>query len=127
VRLNPLSDIDSNSVSHFLASVKELFEYALQNLIDSDMVGLTIRNVVNQHDKATDFSFTRKDQISGDVIRSVFEKVSQSNARFNALDKLVLEVQSVRMPVGFGRSIKTKGRRASVIAQLKRSIVEVKA
>jgi hypothetical protein len=31
-------------VSHFLASVNELFQYAVQNLSDSDMVGITIRN-----------------------------------------------------------------------------------
>jgi hypothetical protein len=56
----------------------------------------------------------------------VFEKVIQSNARFNVLDRLVITVHSVRMPVGFGR-VKTKGRPISVMAHLKRSIIEVKA
>jgi len=55
-------------------------------------------------------------------------EVVQSNARFNALDKLVVVVHSVAMPVGFGRvAIKTKGRQLAVLAQLKRSIVEVRA
>jgi hypothetical protein len=90
------------------------------------MVGITIQNEVNQNDKAIGISFRRKDQLSGDVIWSVFEKVSQSNARFNALDKLVVTVHSVKMPVGFGR-VKAKGRPISVMALLKRSIVEVKA
>jgi uncharacterized lipoprotein YajG len=103
---------------HFLTSVNELFQNALQNLNDSDMVGITIRNEVNQQEKAIGFSFIfrRKDQTSGNVIWSVFEKVSQSNARFNALDKLVIEVHSVKMPAGSGRGIETKRRLRSVMA-----------
>jgi hypothetical protein len=61
-------------MSHFLASVTELFEYALQNCEDSDMVGIAISNEVNVQDKAIGISFRRKDQITGDVIWSVFEK-----------------------------------------------------
>jgi len=80
-------------INHFLASVNELFEYALQNVSDSDMVGITIQNEVNQNDKPIGLSFRRRDQLSGDVIWSVFEKVSQSNSRFNALDRLVVTVQ----------------------------------
>jgi len=57
-----------------------------------------------------------------------FEKVSQSNSRFDALDTLVVTVHSVRMPVGFGKSaIKNTGRLLSVMAHLKTSIVEVEA
>jgi hypothetical protein len=91
------------------------------------MIGITIRNEVNMQDKAIGLSFRRKDQLTEKVIWSVFEKVAQSNARFNALDQLIVEVHSVRMPVGFGRSVKTKGRPLSVMAHLKKSIVEVKA
>ena len=65
-----------------------MFEYALRDLEDSDMIGVTISNEVNVKDRAIGISFRRKDQIT-DVIWSVFEKVAQSNARFNALDKLV--------------------------------------
>ena len=55
-------------------------------------------------------------------------KVSQSNSRFNALDSFVITVHSVSIPVGFGKYvIKYRGRPLSVIAYLKRSIVEVKA
>ena len=61
------------------------------------------------------------------MIWSVFEKVSQSNSRFNALDALVVKVHSVKMPVGFGYGIKTKGRPLSAMAHLKKCIVEVKA
>ena len=57
---------------------------------------------------------------------SLVEKDSQSNFRFNALDKLIMTVHSVRMHVGFGRGIKCKGRPLSIIAQLKTSYVEVK-
>jgi len=114
-------------VGHFLASVNEIFEYALQDVSDSDMVGITIQNQVKQNLKPIRISFRRKDQFSGEVIWSVFEKVSQSNSRFNVLDTLVVTVHSVKMPAGLGYSIKTKGRPLSVMAHLKRSIVEVKA
>ena len=44
------------------------------------------------------------------------------------MDTLVLTVHSVKMPVGFGRvALKSRGRPLSVMAHLKRSIVEVKA
>jgi hypothetical protein len=52
--------------------------------------------------------------------------VTQSNSRFNALDTLSIEVHEVRMPAGFG-GIKTKGRPLTIMAHLKRSIIEVKA
>jgi len=79
-------------------------------------------------DKAIGISFRRKDQLSTDVILNVWQQVTQSNSRFNALDKLVLEVHSVKMPVGFGGDgIKSKGRPLDVLAHLKRSIVKVKA
>jgi len=66
--------------------------------------------------------------LSKNVIWSVFGKVAQSNARYNALDNLIVEVHSIRMPVGFGRvAMKTKGRSLSVMAHLKTSVVEVKA
>jgi len=48
----------------FLASVTDLFEYALRNCIDSDMVGITISNEVNVQDRAIGISFRRKDQIT---------------------------------------------------------------
>jgi len=126
VRLLPPPPDGENPMSHFQASVTELFEYALRDCQDSDMVGLTIRNEVNVQDKPIGFSFRRKDPISEDVIWSVFEKVVQSNARFNAVDRLVVVVHWVAMPVGFGL-VKTKGRQLAVLAHLKRSIIEVKA
>jgi len=124
--LPPAGNIDP--VGHFLASVNELFEYALQDVSDSDMVGLTIQNQVNLNDKHIGISFRRKDQLSGEVIWSVFEKVSQTNARFNALDTLVVTVHSVKMPVVYGKhAIKSMGRPLSVMAHLKSSTLEVKA
>ena len=127
VRLQPPLD-EENPVSHFLASVNELFEHALQGVSDSDIVGITMQNEVNQNDKPIGISFRHKDQLAGDVTWSVFEKVSQSNSRFNDLDKLVVTMHSVRMPVGFGRvALKPMGRPTSAMAHLKRSIVEVKA
>jgi hypothetical protein len=126
VRLLPPSDA-TDPVTHFLASVNDLFEYALRDCDDSDMVGITIRNEVNGHDKPVGFSFRRKDQVSGELIWNVLGRVTQSNARFGAMDRLIVTVNSVKMPVGFGGGIKTKGRQLSVMAHLKRSIIEVKA
>jgi hypothetical protein len=126
VRLNPPSDVDLNPIDHFLASINDVFDHALQDVQDSDMVGIALRNEVNQSDKPIGLSFRRRDQISGDVIWSVLEKVTQSNSKFNALDTLTIEVHAVRMPAGFG-GIKKKGRPLRVMAHLKKSIIEVKA
>ena len=66
-----------DAFNNFVASVNDLFDYALHNVSDSDMVGINIQNRVNQNDKPVGTSFRRKDQLSGDVVWSVFEKVSQ--------------------------------------------------
>ena len=126
LRLIPPSH-DGNPISYFLDSVFDLLENALRNCEDSGMVGVSIRNETDIKDKAIGISFRRKYQIYGDVILSVWVKVTQSNSRFNALDTLVLQVHSVKMPVGFGRAIKTKGRPLGVVAHLKRSIVKVRS
>jgi len=81
---------------------------------------------VNQNDKPTGNSIRRKHQLSGEVIWSVFEKVSQSNSRFNALDTLVVTMHSVNTLVGFRYGIKTNGRPLCVKPHQKKSIVEVK-
>jgi len=118
VRLPPPEERDP--FSHFIASISSLCDYALQNCDNSDVVGISIRNEVNMRDKAIGISFRRKDQLSTDVILNVWQKVTQSNSRFNVLDKLVLEVHSVKMPVGFGRAMKNKGRHLDVLAHLKK-------
>jgi hypothetical protein len=41
-------------MSHILDSVKELFEHALRDLEDSDMVGITISNEVEVKDSYMD-------------------------------------------------------------------------
>jgi hypothetical protein len=47
--------------------------------------------------------------------------VTQSNSRFNALDKLKVNVHAVKMPVGFGGDgIKSKGRPLDIMAHLKK-------
>ena len=53
--------------------MNELFEYALQDVDDSDILGITIQKQVNQNDKPIGISFRQKDQLSGEVIWSVFE------------------------------------------------------
>ena len=97
VQLQPLTTPDANRIEHFIASVNDLFEHALQDVGDGDMVGIAIHNGSNQNDKPIGISFRRRDQISIDAIWSVFE-VTQSNARFNTLDKLSFVLHSVKMP-----------------------------
>jgi hypothetical protein len=88
-----------------------MFEQVFHGVHDSDMVGIAIRNEVNQSDKPIGLSFRRRDQMSGDVIWNLLEKVLQSNSRFNAFDILTIEVHAVKIPIGFGGDgIKTKGR-----------------
>ena len=78
--------------------MNDLIDYVLQDVSDSDKVGKTIQKQVNQNDKPIEISFRRKDWLTGDVIWSVFERVSQSNSRFNTSDSLVVAVHSVKMP-----------------------------
>jgi hypothetical protein len=127
--LPPYEGEDSNPMSNFLTGVTDAFEHNSLDCDDSDMVGITISNEVNVQDKAIGISFRRKDQINSDVIWSVFEEVAQSNARFYALDRLVVTVHSVKMPVGNGRdrSIKPMGIPLETMVRLKRSIIEFKA
>ena len=51
VRLNAPTDPEINPVDHFLASVNDLFEHALQEVGDADMVCVAIHNEVNQSDR----------------------------------------------------------------------------
>jgi hypothetical protein len=46
-----------------------------------------VENVENVQDKTKGLISRRKDQLTVDIIWSVFGKVAQSNARFNAMDK----------------------------------------
>ena len=92
------------------------------------MVWIAIHNESNRNVKPIGISFRRRDQVSVDAVWSVFEKFTQSNARFNALDTITVELHSVRMAVGFGyKGIKTMGPPISVMTHLKKSIVQVKS
>jgi hypothetical protein len=92
------------------------------------MVGIPIRNEENVQDKAIGINFRRIDQLTPDVIWTVFGKVAQSNARFNALDKLVLNIHYVKIPIGNGSGgIAAKGRLLANMDHLKTGIVEVEA
>ena len=62
--LLPTIEDNQDAITHFQTSVFDLFDYALRNVDDSDMVGVTIHNEVNLLDKAIGISFRRKDQLS---------------------------------------------------------------
>ena len=109
--------------------MNDVFEHTLQDVGDWDMVGIAIHNESNQNDKPIGISFRRRDQLSVDAIWSVFERVTQSNSRFNAHDTLTVLLHSVKMPVVFGlqgNGIKTMERPISVMAHLKKGIVQEK-
>ena len=115
-----------DTARHFASSVDELIEYSLRDLEPGDMVGISIHNADNQQDRPICLSFGRREQISRQVLWSVFEKVAQSNARYQALDTLTFHIHSVRMPTGFGKGAHiSKGRSVSVMAHLKKCILEV--
>ena len=57
VRLIHLSD-NTNPVAHCLASVNDLIEHSLHDVDESDMVGITIPNQVNQNDKPIGINFS---------------------------------------------------------------------
>ena len=61
VRLNPPATPEANPQDHFLPSVNDLFEHALQDVGDGDMVGIAIHNESNQN-KPIGISFRRRDQ-----------------------------------------------------------------
>jgi len=118
----------TTAARHFTDSVNAFFEYTLHELQPSNMVGISIHNADKQQDRPMGLSYRRRNQISRDVLWSWFDKVTQSNARYQALDTLTFHVHSVEMPVGFGKKAETsKGRPLSTMVHLKRSIVEVKA
>jgi hypothetical protein len=107
---------------------KRILKNALQNSDDADMVGLFFRNENEknkQKDKSIGFlSFGRKYQIYTEAIWKLFDKVAQSNERYNALDPLIVIVHSVKMPVCFsGDGLKSKDRQIDDLEHLKRSIV----
>ena len=121
---SPLTDPDT----HIVDIVNNMFRRVLEDEGNGDMVGIIIRNEVNQNDKPICFSFSRKDQLSPDVIWSVFDKMSQSNARFNATITLLVTVHTVTMAVGFGvDGMKRNSRTLATLVQLKKSIVLVRA
>jgi hypothetical protein len=90
------------------------------------MVSLVIQN--ENKDKPIGLSFRRKDQLSVEVIWKLFEKLAQSNLKYNALDLLIVTVHSVKMPVGLGGHVlKSKRRHLDILAHLKHSFVRVNA
>jgi len=52
--------------------MSDLFEYALRNCSESDMVGVTISNEVNVPEKPIGIRFRRKDHLSEEVISKGF-------------------------------------------------------
>jgi len=48
--------------------MNDIFKYAMQNVSDTDMVGMIIQNEVNQNDKKVGISFRSKDLLSGEEL-----------------------------------------------------------
>jgi hypothetical protein len=124
VRLLP-PRIAGDSLSHFMKSIRDVALYGMRDCADSDMVGVTLRNMNST--LVSGISFRRRDRVTDEVIVSAISKVSQSNSCTNALDRLVVEVCCVRLPLGYGGGEKRKGRPLSVMSHLKKSVVVVTA
>jgi ADP-glucose pyrophosphorylase len=73
---------DRNRVCHFIACVHDMIDHALQNVSNSDIVGIIIQNQVNRNVKAIGTRVRWKHQFSRDILCSVFEEVSCSNTRY---------------------------------------------
>jgi len=120
VRLLTPSD-GTDPVSDFLASLNDSFRHAIQNLSESDMVGITIQNRVYQNEKPIGIRFRLRTSWRG-MLYCLWSKRFHNETRFNALDKLIMTVHSLRMSVVLGkRGLKRRGRPLSVMAHLKRS------
>jgi len=72
----PSSAEAQDSARYFADSVDELFEYSLRDLDPCDMVGISIQNATSHQDRPIGLSF-RRDQISRDILWSIFDKVAQ--------------------------------------------------
>jgi hypothetical protein len=72
VRLNTPTVPGIYPVNHFLSSANEQIEHALQGTRDRDMVGIAIRNDVNQSDRAVGIGFQREGPV---IFRSDLERV----------------------------------------------------
>ncbi|KAK5650288.1 hypothetical protein RI129_001317 [Pyrocoelia pectoralis] len=86
----------------WLNAFEELHGYIVKDAAPSDRVGIVLRNP-NFPDKPIGLSFRRVDQLSVKVIMALLDKVMQSNASFFSSDLLVLNVDRVTIPVGYGR------------------------
>jgi hypothetical protein len=82
------------AAQHFADSVDQVFDYSLLDLEPDDMAGISIHNAYNE-ERPVRLSFRRRDQISRAVWCNVFEKVTQPNTRYQALDTLTFHVHSV--------------------------------
>ena len=108
--------------------ITALTNYLVDELGDSDLVVLRIRNTKNMQEEVFGISFRRRDQLQPDLFCEILSKVIQSNARFGLTDRLEVHLCHVRMPAGNAkRSEKTKVRSFDVMSAIKKSIVVVKA
>ena len=75
----PRVEEEENPVSHFLASMNDMFQHALRGVSDRDMVGITIQNEVNQNDKAIGISFrlmtSYLEMLSGACLRKLPSRI----------------------------------------------------
>ena len=83
--------------------ITALTNYLVDELGDSYLVGLRIRNTENVQVKVVGISFRRRDQLNPDLFCDILSKVIQSNARFGLTDRLDVHLCHVRMLAGNGK------------------------
>jgi len=125
IKFNSLGE-EQDPTTYLKECITALTNYLVDKVPDRDLVGLTIRNTENVHDKVVGIRLGRRDQLMADVVWSVLGKDIQSNARVAFTDRLEVHLDHVRMPAGNG-AVKTKGRSLDLLSAIKRSVVVVKA
>ena len=106
--------------------ITALNNYLVNDVRDSDLVGLRIRNTDKVQYKLLGISFRRGEQLKPDVVCGVLGKVVQSNAWFGLCDRLEVNLDHVTIPIGNDRE-KTKGRSLNIVNAIKKIIVKVTA
>ena len=109
--------------------LKDCFTALTNSLVDGVhdryLVGLRIRNTENVQDTVVGISFRRREQLKPDVVCGVLGKVVQCNARFGLCERLEVNLDYVRMPVGKGKTAeKTKGRSLDDLSAIKRVLLK---
>lgn len=90
-------DWSNNCINELINSSKS--ELSLEG---HDKVGFSFNNTENEK-ISFNISFRRFDQYSSELILSALNNVLQSNTNFLHDDNLIINIDAIKMPIGYGR------------------------